>query len=291
MTVEQGTLISEPRPKLSARDMEAMLRAHYVPETKDRFARTGGVFAAEVGMNGSWGGQGSRRCDALYAGFTAASSRILIGHEIKVSRSDWRAELQQLDKADAWADACHAWYIVAPSTDVVPPEELPDGWGMMLPPKTSRGRRMTVKVKARVKRDHSPPWWAVRSLMARLDTLAHAERLEQVERLVSAEVERRHEARKRVEGRRLSSNEEQKLQAVAELEQRMGCELGQVEFGRIATPELMAEALQRVKDEHRAHRNLGHAITGLESVQQSLAAALERLRAATGEEEQHGESA
>ena len=75
MTVEQGTLISEPRPKLSARDMEAMLRAHYVPETKDRFARTGGVFAAEVGMNGSWGGQGSRRCDALYAGFTADGGR------------------------------------------------------------------------------------------------------------------------------------------------------------------------------------------------------------------------
>lgn len=173
---------------MDTKELLATLRGHYIAETAQTGARDGGVFASEVAMNGSWGGPGTRRADALYAGFTSASGRILVGHEIKVSRSDWRNELTKTGKADAWADACHAWYIVAPSTDVVPPEELPEGWGLMLPPRSSRGRRMKVEVKATVKPEHAPPWWAVRSLMARLETLEHQSRVDEVARIVEARV-------------------------------------------------------------------------------------------------------
>lgn len=199
---------------MDTKELLATLRGHYIAETDQPGARDGGVFASEVAMNGSWGGPGTRRADALYAGFTSASGRILIGHEIKVSRSDWRNELTKVGKADAWADACHAWYIVAPSTDIVPPEELPDGWGLMLPPRTSRGRRMKIEVKAAVKpEDHAPPWWAVRSLMARLETLGHQEMVEQSKNLAEARVA---EMRKRME------DINARRQADLELEHRAG---------------------------------------------------------------------
>ncbi len=140
------------------------LERHYLHPNR------GGMFAAEVGINGNFGA--SRRCDALYAGFTNSSGRILVGHEVKISRSDWLHELDQPTKADCWADACHAWYVVAPAPGIVPAEELPPGWGLMIPNRRSR-TRFTVAVKAAVKPDEFiPPWWAVRSFMARCDTLA-----------------------------------------------------------------------------------------------------------------------
>lgn len=182
----------------TAANLITALRRHYIPETADLNARDGGLFAHEVGINGDWGARGTRRADALYAGFTSASGRILVGHEVKVSRADWRNELDKAGKADAWADACHAWYIVAPSTDVVPPEELPHGWGLMLPPKTARGRRMQIAVRAQVKEDHTPPWWATRSFMARFETLAHQQRAAELlrrEAAIRAELEKQYKER------------------------------------------------------------------------------------------------
>lgn len=208
---------------MDANDLLAVLRSHYIAQTTAPGARDGGVFAPEVAMNGSWGGPGTRRADALYSGFTAASGRILIGHEIKVSRADWRNELTKVGKADAWADACHAWYIVAPSTDVAPPEELPNGWGLMLPPRSSRGRRMQIAIKASVKTDHDPPWWAVRSLMARLETLEHQTRADEVSRIVKARVE---EERARFEARAKRQEVDHELQsrvsALETLERSLG---------------------------------------------------------------------
>ncbi|MBD8019360.1 hypothetical protein [Brevibacterium gallinarum] len=240
--------------KLTAGAMVDMLRRHYIPESSKPYIRPGGVFAAEVGMNGSWGGPGSRRCDALYAGFTSASGRILIGHEVKISRSDWRAELAQTDKADAWADACHAWYIVAPSTDVVPVEELPEGWGLMLPPARKNGKRMTIKVKAHVKSDeHAPAWWAVRSLMARLDTLAYEELIERVDRITDAQRKRLEEHYRRdTEHDRLTYQERNRLAALAELEELLGCELTGYDYNRGVSARTARETLERIKTEQRA---------------------------------------
>jgi len=73
----------------------------------------------------------------------------IIGHEIKVSRSDWLAELRDPSKAEAWARHCHYWYIVAPA-DVVR-DDLPEGWGLLVPWRDS----LRVRVKA-VRRDSEP---------------------------------------------------------------------------------------------------------------------------------------
>jgi hypothetical protein len=164
---------------MTAKELLARLRRHYLPPQP----MPGGIFVHEVAFNGA---QGSR-CDAIYVGFTSASGRRLVGHEIKVSRADWRHELDQPGKADAWHDQCHEWWIVAPSTEVVPPAELPAGWGLMVPnPRTKT--RMDKIVRAEVKKIQ-PSWNAVRSVMARAETLMRAD--------IAAEVDKRIEAKER----------------------------------------------------------------------------------------------
>lgn len=154
------------------------LRTHYVRATE---MYPGGFLAEEVGNNNTFAG--GRRVDAVYVGFTSASGRIMVGHELKTSRADWHHELEQLHKADQWADACHAFYVVAPDTTIVEPESVPARWGLMVPdPK--RPTKMKVIVKAEVKLDHNPPWEAVRSVMARQDTM----RASQVSRLVDHKI-------------------------------------------------------------------------------------------------------
>lgn len=187
---------AQKAPAMTTKALLERLQASYI---QPNAPMPGGIFVPEVGINGNFGA--SSRCDAIYVGFTSASGRIMVGHELKVSRADWRHELDKIDKADTWADACHAWYVVAPSTDIVPPEELPHGWGLMIP--DPRGKvRFTKIVKATVRADHAPPWWAVRSVMSRADTL-RANNIEQQVRAARTKIaaEERDRYDKQVEAR------------------------------------------------------------------------------------------
>lgn len=147
-------------------DLLGRLERHYI---KPGQGLPGGIFVPEVGQNGS-SGAGSR-CDAIYVGFTSTSGRLLVGHEIKVSRADWLNELSHPGKSDAWADQCHEWWLVVPDPSIVHDGELPAGWGLMTP-----SRRTTTRLQVHTKADRKPPghvpsWDAVRSIMARQDTL------------------------------------------------------------------------------------------------------------------------
>jgi hypothetical protein len=57
-----------------------------------------------------------------------------MGVEIKVSKSDWRKELANGEKADDIAKYCRFWYVAAPR-DVVPVAEVPPNWGLIECPK------------------------------------------------------------------------------------------------------------------------------------------------------------
>lgn len=71
------------------------------------------------------------------------------GHEVKVSRSDWLAELRDPTKAEAWARHCHHWWLVAPREVVR--DDLPAGWGLLVPWRGS----LRVAVQA-TRRDPEP---------------------------------------------------------------------------------------------------------------------------------------
>lgn len=137
------------------------LQRHYI---KPGAVPAGGIFLPEVG----WNGGGTSRADALYVGFTSTSGQMLVGHELKVSRSDWLAELSSPGKADQWAENCHEWWLVT-LPGVVRDGELPPGWGLMVPGRSKT--RMAVIQPAPRRLDVRPSWDATRSIMARLDTL------------------------------------------------------------------------------------------------------------------------
>lgn len=86
--------------------------------------------------DGSKGGYGG-----LLVGRRGEERQQLHGHEVKVSRSDWLAELRDPTKADAWKRYCDRWWLVAPR-DVVR-DDLPDGWGHIAP--TGTGLRVVVR--------------------------------------------------------------------------------------------------------------------------------------------------
>lgn len=202
----------------TTRELMERLERHYIKPGQDL---PGGIFVPECGRNG--GGTGSR-CDALYVGFTSTSGRLLIGHEVKVSRADWRKELDTAGKADQWADDCHAWYIVAPSTEIVVPEELPADWGLMIP-STRTKTRMQVVVKATVHKARVPAWATVRSIMARQDTLrAGAIARIRSDALDKARAQLAEQNRQTAHGR-LTPEQADRLRALDRLEELIGMTL------------------------------------------------------------------
>jgi hypothetical protein len=52
------------------------------------------------------------------------------GHEVKVSRSDWLAELRDPSKAETFRRHMHFWWLVVSDKAIVR-DDLPDGWGLM----------------------------------------------------------------------------------------------------------------------------------------------------------------
>lgn len=227
-----------------------LLRRHYIKPG----ARPGGVFVPECGINGRTGA--GRRADALHIGFTSTSGRLLTGHEVKVSRSDWRKELDTAGKADFWADNCHAWYVVAPGPHVVPSDELPEGWGLMYPnPRTKT--RMKIVAKATVHTDRTPSWEATRSIMARIDTLTAAETADRC-----AEYQKKAEADFRTRLQRLEEvaplltpNQRERLRALDKVEELLGASVDAWLFpgDGVVSAEVAAAALRIA---HAAHQGV-----------------------------------
>lgn len=252
-----------PVAKISDRtitaDLLARLRRHYI---KPGSGFNGGLFVPEVGWNNGGGGN---RCDVIYVGFTSTSGRMMIGHEVKASRSDWLNELKKAGKADAWADQCHAWYVVAPSTAVVKPEELPAGWGLLVPGPSKT--RMAIAVSAATKPlGHTPSWDAVRSVMARSDTLSVQDVFEAkraAEDSIRSEVERR--VAERVEFAASNGETVRLRNELAAIASALGVEHVRTAPGRSWRDgaEISVDEIREAAAYLRAHRDIGQAAESL----------------------------
>lgn len=81
----------------------------------------------------------SRICDFMaldrYPGVPYGSKLAVHGHEVKVNRADWLKELREPEKAEAFTPYVHYWWLVVSDKNIVRPDELPDGWGLMAPTK------------------------------------------------------------------------------------------------------------------------------------------------------------
>jgi hypothetical protein len=84
------------------------------------------------------GARQNRWADAVAMSVWPSRGYRLYGFEVKVSRSDWIAELRNPEKADAMMQYCDGWYVVTGDASIVQPGELPPTWGHM----TVKGGRL-----------------------------------------------------------------------------------------------------------------------------------------------------
>lgn len=114
--------------RVTERDMLDALHGRYCSTSPGNGARY--VVAEHVRSAASWD---SRRTADFMALDTWLSGNLdLIGHEVKVSRSDWLRELKHPEKAAEFTPFCNRWFVVVPdAASIVRSGELPDGWGLL----------------------------------------------------------------------------------------------------------------------------------------------------------------
>lgn len=74
-----------------------------------------------------------RIADAIAVDCWTSKGQEIHGHEVKVSRSDWLAELRDPEKAEAFRPYVDRWWLVVPGpVSAIVRDDLPDGWGLMV---------------------------------------------------------------------------------------------------------------------------------------------------------------
>lgn len=89
------------------------------------------------------GARGSRYADALAMSLFPSRGLELHGFEFKVSKSDYRREAADPEKAEAIASYCDRWWIVTPPS-LLDGENIPPNWGWL----AYDGRAFYTKHKA-----------------------------------------------------------------------------------------------------------------------------------------------
>ena len=123
------------RPKLTTEQLLQALR--------DRYCAPAWGFLTEVGD--ATGTMKRRSADALAMSLWPSRGLEVHGFELKASRSDWKRELENPQKAEAIAKYCDRWWLVVGDELLVQPGELPPLWGLLIP--NPRGG-LKVKVEA-----------------------------------------------------------------------------------------------------------------------------------------------
>lgn len=88
-------------------------------------------------------GNGGRRIDGLAVSRIASRGHEIHAIEVKVNRSDWKAELDNPAKAEGWGKAADRFYVATPK-GLVSPVELPAGWGLLEPSGTGMREIVTA---------------------------------------------------------------------------------------------------------------------------------------------------
>jgi hypothetical protein len=131
------------------------------------------------------------QCDYLAINTWQSKGLQLLGHEIKVSMSDWKRELERPEKSERFARFCRRWWVVMPSelAKKVKPE-IPPTWGLM---SVSDAGRITEMVSAPSKEpDPVATWWWI-GWLAQLDRRDKRRSQSEIDRLVNEAVTKAEE--------------------------------------------------------------------------------------------------
>jgi hypothetical protein len=264
---------------MTTAELNDLLHDHFIkPEDRVALAGAGAIYLTEVTAPGNSG----RRADAVHIGLwqSRGAGRIDVC-ELKVSRSDFRRELDKPQKAEAWWPYSTTFSIVAPSVAIAPPEDLPPGWGLMVPKKNSRRFQTIVKPAER------EPRLTISLLMTLLKntetTRTNALR-QQSDKLYREHAERDRKIEAQRAERTLDPATKDRLEALDRLEDRLGMKLSTYSLRDNAIrPEAAAEALRELAKGTaavtEARRRLTHQAQTLERVADSIAEQAKTLRA------------
>lgn len=71
-----------------------------------------------------------RTADAMAMSLWPSRGLYMTGFEVKVSRADWKKELEQPEKAEELARFCKMWFVACPEK-LIDKDEVPPGWGLI----------------------------------------------------------------------------------------------------------------------------------------------------------------
>lgn len=105
------------------------MKTHEVNAALRRYYPTA-EYALMFEVGNTTGAGVSRHADAVAMNLWPSRGLLIEGIEVKVSRSDWLREIKNPEKAEAIAQYCDKWWIVAPE-GIVQTQEIPALWGYM----------------------------------------------------------------------------------------------------------------------------------------------------------------
>lgn len=261
--------------------LEELLHAHYIrPEDRQSPAGAGAVYLTEVTAPGS-----NRRADVVHVGLwqNRGAGRIDVC-ELKTSRGDFLRELKDPAKAEAWWPYSTTFNLVVPHLSIAGPDDLPPGWGLLIP--TGRGRRFKEVVKP-AERTPQLTIGLLLTLLKNTETTRTNALREQHGRLTQ-EFYRREEKLRRELASSSDPETSARLQLLDKLEVRLGMRLKDYAWRDEATsPEVAAAALKDLAAGHaavaRAKSDLRMRAEELDRAAVDIAQHAASLRAALGE--------
>jgi hypothetical protein len=267
------------RTRLTTAELDTMLHAHFIrPEDRLNQAGAGAVYLTEVTAPNS-----TRRADAVHVGLwqSRGAGRIDVC-ELKVSRADFRRELDKPQKAEAWWPYSTTFSIVSPSVDITPPEELPPGWGLMVP-NPRGGRRFKTVVKP-AEREPKLTIGLLMTLLKNTETTRTNALRVQAQQLSEQHYRQLQEVRR--ERGMVSPKDVKRLDLLERLEKAMDMELGEYAWRNQLEPEHAAEGLAAFMRGHaarmRAREVAEQEARSLESLAATAAEEAKKLRKALG---------
>lgn len=202
----------------------------------------------------STGIHANRRIDFLALNIWPSKGYAIHGFEIKVSRGDFRREMENIAKAKAISQFCDFFWLATPS-GLIDPTECPENWGLI--ELTKAGMRVKKQAPKRTPEDLTRGF--VAAILRQTQSRHEPEIQAAVDRRVEA-LQKGMDQRLAYEKKQMESRVAQNAEWIKAFEKKLG-----VKFQHWTPPERLAERLKAAAmlDKGGSIQRLKHSLTTL----------------------------